>query len=265
LNLFLFELKRNYKPFLVWAIVEIFMVAAGMSKFSASVKSGQSINQFLEKMPPMFQALFGVGQFNLSTAFGFYCVLFGYLVLISVVHATLLGSTIVSKEERDKTSEFLYTRPISRSQILTQKILLSAILMIFLNLIAFFASFIFLKEVGNGAVDSLILIKMMGGMLALQIVFFSIGLVCSAGVKNAKIAPAIASGILLFAFLLYQFLELDQRLNGWKVLTPFAYFTAKNITSPEGVPVLFCFLSAGLVIGGITGAYLLYRNRDINF
>ena len=133
MNLFLFELKRNSKSFLIWAVVEIFMVAAGMSKYAASVQSGQSINVLIEKMPQMLRALFGAGQFDLSTAFGYYCVLYVFLLLISVVHATLLGSTIISKEERDKTSEFLYTRPISRSQILTQKILLSGLLMVFLN------------------------------------------------------------------------------------------------------------------------------------
>lgn len=265
MNLFLFELKRNVKAFLIWAVCTIFMIAAGMSKYSASAQTGQSMNQFVTKMPRIIQALFGIGNFNLSTAFGFYCVLFMYLVLIAVIHSILLGSTIMSKEERDKTSEFLYTRPITRWSILTMKLQVALLLMVILNLITLFSSLLLVSYYSKGEMVALPIVNMMGGLFLLQLIFFSIGLFCSAAVKNPRTAPALASGMLLFFFLLHKLIELDIRLDWMQAFTPFAYFTASNLTSIQGVPLLFYCLTALIIAGLTTGSYIFYKNRDINF
>jgi len=264
-NLFLLELKTNMKSMVIWGVCTIFMVAAGMSKYSAASQTGQSMNVLISKMPRIFQSLFGVGTFDLSTAFGFYCVLFVYLVMIVTIHASLLGATIISKEEREKTSEFLYVKPITRYSILTMKILASLVLIIILNLICLLSSLVFVQFFGKEAIDMGMIVKMMGGMLLLQWLFFTIGLFCSAVAKQPKTAPAMASGVLLFSFLLYQLIMLDNRLDWMRVFTPYAYFNAANIASAEGVPLPYFIITAFLMVSLTIGAYKLYQTRDISF
>ena len=42
---------------------------------------------------------------------------------MATVHAAMLGADIISKEERDKTAEFLFVKPISRNKIIISKLL----------------------------------------------------------------------------------------------------------------------------------------------
>jgi len=265
MSLFLHEIKANVKSTVVWGICLVFLIAAGMSKYAASAQSGQSINILISKMPRIFQTLFGVGSFDLSTAFGFYCVLFTYITMIVTIHATLLGATIVSKEEREKTSEFLYVKPITRGFILTQKLLASLVLMIFLNLVSFIFSLLFVRFFGKESVNSWMIQKMMGGAFLLQWLFFSIGFFCSAMKVKAKTAPVLASGTLLFSFMLYQLIMMDSKLDWMKILTPYAYYNAINIISPEGVPAIFHILACTLILVFSIGAFRLYQTRDISF
>ena len=145
------------------------------------------------------------------------------------------------------------------------KILASFVLIIFLNLICLLSSLAFVQLFGKEAIDIGMIVKMMGGMLLLQWLFFMIGLFCSAVAKQPKTAPAMASGVLLFSFLLYQLLMLDNRLDWMRVLTPYAYFNAANITSEEGVPLLYFIITAFLMVSLTICAYKLYQKRDINF
>ena len=253
------------KSMIIWGVCTLFMVAAGMSKYSAASQSGQSMNVLISKMPRIFQSLFGVGTFDLSTAFGFYCVLFVYLVMIVTIHASLLGATIISKEEREKTSEFLYVKPITRYFILTKKIQASFVVILILNLISLLSSLGFVQYFSKEAIDAGMIVKMMGGMLLLQWLFFTISLFCSALAKKPKTSPALASGVLLFSFLLYQLIMLDKRLDWMRVLTPYAYFNAANITSAEGVPLIYFIITAFLMASLTIGSYKLYQKRDISF
>ena len=63
--------------------------------------------------------LLGFSDLDLSKVSGYYGMLFIYLLLMATIHAAMLGATIIAKEERDKTSEFLFVKPVSRSKVIT--------------------------------------------------------------------------------------------------------------------------------------------------
>ena len=122
MNVFIVEMKAHRNVLIIWAVGIIFMVVAGMGKYVALSSSGQSMNDLFAQMPKSMQTLFGIGSFDLSKASGYYGMLFLYLALMATIHAIMLGANIISKEERDKTAEFLFSKPISRNKIITAKL-----------------------------------------------------------------------------------------------------------------------------------------------
>ena len=56
---------------------------------------------------------------------------------MATIHAAMLGATIIAKEERDKTSEFLFAKPVLRSTIITAKLLAAFVNIVVFNLITF--------------------------------------------------------------------------------------------------------------------------------
>lgn len=262
MNIFMRELKDNSKSLLIWALGIFFMIAGGMSKYSAASKSGQSMNVLLSKMPRYIQSLFGIGSFDLSKASGFYGVLFLYLVIMAVIHASLLGATIISKEERDKTSEFLYAKPITRKKIITQKVLAGLLLILLLNGVTLCSSLGMVGIFSHGESVAPIIMPLIGGLLALQILFYSLGLGTSSLQSNPKAAPSLVSGLLLFFFFLYKLIDMAPKLDLLKYFTPFAYFDAQRIMT-SGLNPEFIVLSLIVIVSMTSIAYIFYGKKDL--
>ena len=140
MNIFLKEMKSHRKSLIFWSIGVFLMVASGMVKYESLSSSGQPMNEMLAGMPKSMLALLGIGDFDISTATGYYGLLFIYLLLMATIHAAMLGATIIAKEERDKTSEFLFVKPVSRNRVITAKLLAAFVNILILNLVTFVSS-----------------------------------------------------------------------------------------------------------------------------
>ncbi|WP_088071908.1 signal peptidase I, partial [Gottfriedia luciferensis] len=119
MNIFMREMRTYRKSIIFWCIGIIFLVGTGMAKYKATASNGQ-ITELFHQMPKSLQAIMGSGALDLSKASGYFGILVLYLFLMATIHAAMIGSNIIAKEERDKTAEFLFVKPISR--IITHRI-----------------------------------------------------------------------------------------------------------------------------------------------
>jgi ABC-2 type transport system permease protein len=263
MNVFIIEMKAHRKSLIIWGICIVLMIISGMAKYT-SVYSGDSMNELVNKMPKAMQAIMGGGALNLSKASGYYGMLFLYLVLMATIHAAMLGAEIISKEERDKTFEFLMVKPISRKNIITAKLLASLANIIIFNLINFIFSIILVDSYAKGeAVNGDIAILMVG-MFILQLMFFFIGTAIAAISSNPKTATALSTAILLATFMLSIIIDLNEKLVNLKYLTPFKYYEAKDLMYGGGLNPIFLSLSVVIIILLFFATYWFYEKRDLN-
>lgn len=263
MNVFLNEMKAHRKSLILWSIGILFLIASGMSKYAGLSSSGQSMNDLMAEMPQSLQAIMGTGALDLSTAIGYYGVLFLYLVLMATIHAAMLGAHIISKEERDKTVEFLFAKPISRSQIITAKLMAALVNIMMINAVGWASSILIVGSYSKGeSVSGDIAITMMG-MFIVQLLFLVIGTAIAAISRRPKKAASLSTGILLIAFFLSIAIDLNDKLTNLKYLTPFKYYEAKNVMYGEGLDGIFILLSLVMVTILTIGTYVCYRKRDL--
>lgn len=86
------------------------------------------------------QKALGVKISNIASLLGYYSFVLVYIVLIGSVQGCNLGLNILSKEERDKTAEFLLVKPVKRSKLVALKLGTAFILAIIVSLTVFVAS-----------------------------------------------------------------------------------------------------------------------------
>ena len=264
MNIFMVEMKAHRKSLIIWCIAMLFMVGAGMSKYQVFSTSGQSINDVMGKLPKVVQTIFGIGVFDLSKASGFYGILFLYLVLMTTIHAVMLGANIISKEERDKTTEFLMAKPISRDKVITAKLLAALVNIIILNIVTLISSIFIVGYFSKGESFNSDIGILMVGMFILQLIFMLIGTALAAVSKKPKTAPSVATGILLTAYLLSTVIDINIKLENLKYFTPFKYFEAKNLISNGGFEPVFVILSVLIIAVLLSVTYVFYRKRDLN-
>ncbi|MFA6808662.1 MAG: ABC transporter permease subunit, partial [Eubacteriales bacterium] len=196
MNILRREIKTNTKALIIWCFGMVAMIGGGMSKYLGLTMSGGSINDMLELFPQSVLNAYGISGFDLSTALGFYGVLFLYILLIGTIHATMLGANIIAKEERDKTAEFLYIKPVSRSKVITSKLLASLSNILILNIVTGLTSFFIVNYFNKNEEIRRNIFLLMVGLFALQLLFLVIGLFVASLSKKPKGATSLAAGVL---------------------------------------------------------------------
>ncbi|MDR6551741.1 ABC transporter permease subunit [Paenibacillus qinlingensis] len=263
MNIFLRELNVYKKSIFFWSIGIIFLLASGMAKYEATASTGQ-INDLIAEMPKSLQVIMGAGALDLSKASGYFAILVLYLYVMATIHAAMLGATIIAKEERDKTAEFLFVKPVSRSTVITAKLLSACVNILIFNIITWVSSLLIVGKYSHGeAVQSNIAIVMIS-MFVLQLLFLVIGTAIAAVYTNAKKAASLATAILLLSFLLSIAIDLNDTLQFLKYLTPFKYYEAKNVMYGGGLDISYVMLSTVLIVGLTILTYVSFKKRDLH-
>ncbi|MDP3446220.1 MAG: ABC transporter permease subunit [Ignavibacteria bacterium] len=263
MNIFLRELKVYRKGLLFWCLGMVMLVASGMAKYASFKGNSQAVVELMSQFPKSVQAIFGLTGFDLTKASGYFGVLYMYIALMVTVHAVLLGAGIVSKEERDKTSEFLFTKPISRFKILSEKILAGLFNILVLNLVTSLSSVYFIAYFASDESFMGDVMILMIGLLMLQLIFFFIGTAAAGFCRNPKLSGTIATSVLLLTFVMTFFINISENLNWLSYFTPFKYFDAKDLMD-GGFKLIYLVVSAVLGIVSIFITYKFYNSRDLD-
>lgn len=268
-KMYLHEIRSTYKGLLGWVGGVLVLQLSGYSKFegfqaaSGSIASG-SINAISQSFPKPLLALFGMSDLNISTLVGYYGILYLYFALMAAIHAGLTGAGIISKEERDKTSEFLLTRPISRNKILTAKLLvgLTNVLVLFLAIAV--SSVIGVGIVNHGSYSlTTQVMNMMWGLLLMQLLFFGIGLLFGGLFKKPKLPTLAVTSVVVGSYIIYAASLITDKLEWLRFTTPFRWFAAPSIIYAESIGYGYAVFTILLTMLLIILGYVFYNRRDI--
>lgn len=264
MNIFLREMIAYRKSLIIWSIGVIILIVSGMAKFEGMVSSGQSMNEIMTAMPKSLQAIMGTGTLDVSTVNGYFGVLYIYLLLMATIHAAMLGATIIAKEERDKTAEFLFVKPVSRSKVVSYKLIVASVNIVLFNVVAAVSSIFLVGKYNEGESVTGDIINAMLGMLLLQVLFLLIGSTIASVSKRPKIAVSLSTGIILVTYIVSIAIDLNEKLAFMKYFTPFKYFEAKVVMNGEGLDVLFVLLTLSLIVVLLMITFVFYRKKDLN-
>lgn len=263
MNIILRELKSIRKSLIIWSGSMIFLIYVGMVKYSGFAEAGDSIEEMMSSLPDAMKAVFGIGQLDLTKASGYYIVFFLYFALICGIHAVMQGAVVLSKEERDKTADFLLAKPIKRSQVITSKIIASLISVVVLNGVTWISSIILVGIFNKGDSINSVINKLMIALFLFQLVFLFIGLLVGAISRKTKKATGICTGLLLGSFLLSVIIDMYDKIDFLKYFTPFKYFDGKRIFL-HGFDLEYIIISALIIVISIVLTYKIYDKKDLH-
>ncbi|MEN8241456.1 MAG: ABC transporter permease subunit [Chloroflexota bacterium] len=262
MNIFLRELKANFKSLLIWIGIAILFSWIGFSKFSAYYENPELL-AILDGLPPGLLAAFNMNAFNLTTLSGFFGVMFAYFGLMLSISAAMWGSDIISKEERDKTVEFSLTLPVTRFKLIVAKAAAAVVNSIALLLVTWGALYSASQqyEPTSEFYDFVSL-----GMLALfimQMIFLAIGILLGCAMKQHKRSSSAAVSVLLGTYFISIVSGFYEDLEFLNYLSPFKYFDAGTMFRESRLEPEFLWISAGIVVAAMVAAYLSYSRRDL--
>jgi ABC-2 type transport system permease protein len=262
MNIFIREVKANFKSQLIWSGIVLLFVLIGFAKFSAYAGNPELL-AILDTMPQAMIDSLSLRAFDLTTVTGFYGIMFIYFALILSIASVMWGSDFISKEERDKTVEFSLTLPVTRAEVITGKTLAAVVGCLVLLLVTWMSTLIGATSYQRDSEFYAFVALSMVALFIMQMVFLAIGVFLGCAMKYYKQANSLAVSILLGAFFLYIFSGLNENLDFLKYFSPFKYFNPLDILNKSLIDPGFVILSVAIIVVCMIGAYLTYARRDL--
>jgi ABC-2 type transport system permease protein len=262
MNIYRTELKSHWKSLIFWSLGIFGFMLAAMSKYQGYSRSGQSINELLDSLPGGVSSLLGANILDLQSAGGFFAMCALYLAIMLGVHAVLLGSGIIAKEETDKTIEFLVTKPVTRNRIFLAKVLAAATAVVFLNIVALIASIVTVNMFNEGPPINSDIIFLMPAVLFIQLIFLAVGVSFAAIMRRPKRAGIFSAAVLLATFILSSFVDITDRYDFLRYLTPFQYFDPKTIFAENAYKPAYILIATVAFIIMLAVSRFAYKSRD---
>lgn len=254
------ELKQGKTTFLIWTISVGFLLAVCVFLFPEMKKEMDGISETFASMGS-FTAAFGMDRLNFGTLIGFYAIECGNVLgLGGAFYAALCAVGILSKEEKDKTAEFLLAHPVSRTRIITEKLIAVLTQITAMNLIIYALSIASMVMIGEEIPwKEVNLLHLAYYLLQIELAGICFGISSFLSKGSVGIGLAIAT-MMYFLNLIANIAEAADFL---KYITPFGYCDGADIVNSLSLDSTMVAIGMVIGIGGIAAAYLHYTRKDI--
>ncbi len=262
-NIFRFEFSTRLKSVFTWSLGLTFLIVFFFSMFSVFADQAALLNEMMAKFPPEMKAAFGLDKMDMSTVLGFYSLIFLFVQLCLAIQASNYGFGLVSIEENELTADFLLSKPVSRVQVLTSKLLAALSSLTLTNLVVWVVTFVaFALYRGKHEYEPSTLILLLLSIVIFQLFFLSVGLVISLLVKRVRNVTPYGLGLGFGAYVLSAFTGVlgDVTLE---LITPFKHLDAAYIVKHSAYNTPLVLLNLAVTLVSLVVSYWLYIRRDI--
>ena len=255
------ELRQGKISFLIWTASIGFLLAVCVFLFPEMKGEMEAVNGVFSSMGS-FTAAFGMDRLNFVTLTGFYAIECGNVLgLGGAFYASFCAVNILSKEEKERTAEFLLTHPVSRVRIITEKLIAVFILIVAMNLIVYTISLGSIAAVGE-EIPWRELNLLHGAYLILQLELAAICFGISAFMRKGSVGVGL--GLAAMMYFLNLIANITESAENLKYITPFGYCEGADILTDGSLDGKMIGIGVCIGVIGIVAAYIKYKKKDIH-
>ena len=259
MTVFFHEMKRSKTALLIWSGAIAFMLAITIIIYPQMAPQMSEMEDMLANMGS-FSDAFGMSQMSFGRFTDYFAIECGNVLgLGGAIFAAITGVSMLSKEERGHTAEFLFTHPLSRGRIVLEKLLALVAQVAALNLIVAGVSAACMALIGEET-DAYVLFLL---FLAYFLLSLEISLLCfgiSAFLKNGL---GVGLGIAIGMYFLNLLTNITEDAKFLKYITPYAFTEGGEILQNRALSPEYVLIGMGLAAAAVAAAFIKYRSKDL--
>lgn len=263
-NLYTKELKRNFRNLLIWTFVVVFLTLTTMAMYPYVKDMGDSMAGMMKMMPQGMLKAFGIDPQMWSSILGLYNAYYGfYLVLLMGIFSGTNGANALAKEQRDKTSEFLFTQAFTRGQIFVTKMLTVLTLLVLIFGIQMLSTSLGILIFADGEADWSIFGIMHVHGFFLLFFFTCVGVMLSVLLRSKLNFMGVIVGLVFGSYFLDAISKAIQEVSWLGYLSP-NYYLNFNIFTPNyglNIPSILFFFTLSMIL--VIASYYKFMRKDI--
>ena len=258
------ELKINLKSFVIWTTILIGLFLVVFLVYPSIVNSENM--EMMDEMMKMFSEemlkAFNMDISTIDSAYGWLTTEgFVFVLLITGIYSGILGSNILLKEESDKTIEYLNSVPVTRKNIVLNKILCGLLYIILMIAIIGIFNFIGLSLSGEFDRKSYILLSITP--IFSSIVIFAVCLFLSTFTHKTKKTLGISLGIVFASYFLNIISEMGESTEFLKYISIFTLADIRNVIINEFINPLMIVLTIGITAIFMILTVINYEKKEL--
>lgn len=263
MNMYLHELKALFRNALFWALGMTAIVSLYFSLYPSVLRDAAGFKNILSGYPPQVQAMLGVTMDSVTSALGFYSMVLTFVVLCGAIQAMHYGASLLSKETREHTADFLMVKPVSRRSIVHAKLLAALTLLVGTDLVYWIFASSFVAATVAAGFDTGVFALLNLTLLLVQLIFFSLGFGLSVCFNRLRAVLPVSLGT-VFGFYLIGAVFATSDTDGSRYTSPFKYFSSPWIIAHGSYETGYLLAGLAIVVVGIGVAYGVYGRKDIH-
>ena len=263
ITIFRQEFKMLLRSVITWSVAVAALSLVFVSLFSSFAQDAALLTEMMANFPEELLAAFGLTGVDLSTILGYFSLAFLFVQICLAIQAASYGFSLVSVEEREWTADFLLTKPVGRTQILTSKLLAALSGLGITDIVVWVSSFLFITMFkGDATYEPGSLALLLLSIVPFQLFFLAVGLVISLMVKRVRSVTPFAMALAFGMYVLNAFGGMlgDENLE---LISPFKHFDPNYILKNAAYDMPLVMISVVAILVSVVGSYLLYARRNI--
>ena len=263
INIYKHEFLSRLRSVLIWSLSIAALILFFFSIFPTFADQAELTNQLLAKYPPALLSAFGINRMDLSSVLGYYVIILAFVQLCLAIQAGNYGFGLVSVEESELTADFLLSKPVSRSRVLTSKLLAVLTSLLITDVVIWAVSALSILIFTEGReVDTGILLLLLASIIIFQLFFLAVGLVVSLMVRRVRSVTPYSLGLGFGTYVLNAFSGIfgDVKLE---YVTPFKHLDPAYIVQHGAYNTQLVLINAAITLISLAASYWLYIRRDI--
>jgi ABC-2 type transport system permease protein len=261
MNIFFHELRAYRKSTLLWTFALLLTILVFLSMYPAFTKDLEITKKLLTGFPEPVRKAIGISMDSFFTLLGFYSFVFTYIMLCGSIQAMNYGLSVLSKEVTAHTADFLLTKPIKRTTIITAKLMAILSSLLFTNIIynIFAGGMLFILKTETFSWKVFLLISL--SLFFVQLIFLTMGLLISVIKPRIKSVITISLATVFGFFILDMFNSVvkDQKL---RYILPYKYFDSIYIIQHGSYELTYLVITIVFVICATLTSYRIYVKKD---
>ncbi len=264
MNIFLFELKALRKSTFIWTCSIIALAALFLYIYPSMVSEAEDFKKLLGGYSPSVRAMLGINLDYITSILGFYSMIFSFIILCGAIQAMNLGTSIISKESRERTADFLLVKPVSRSTIVTSKLLAAFTTLLATDIVFLGVSSLIANSVKSADYSGKLFFMINLTLFFVQLIFLAIGVVVSVFFNKLKSVLPISLGVVFGTYMIGALIATEKNNELTRFISPFKYFDITYIIKNASYETQYLAAGAAIIVIAVAASYIIYNKKDIH-
>lgn len=262
MNVFLRELRTYAKSTIIWTASLCTLIVVFMSLYPAFTKDIAATRDLLSQLPETVRTAFNISLGNFFTLYGFYAYLLSFAILAGAIQAMNVGTGIISKEVSGKTADFLLSKPITRSRVVSAKLAAALAVITFTNVVFWLVSYLAAATVAEEsfAVGTLFLMALT--LFLVQLIFLALGALFAVTIPKIKSVVSVTLPT-VFAFYIIGMIGDVLGNDNVRYISPFKFYDSLYIINNKALDTTFLIVEFVFLAVAIALSYVIYIKKDV--